>query len=63
MLDSHIIIDKFGGTAETSRLLGVSMAAVSNWKKRQRIPLSHVAKFLKEAEKRAILLTFEDFVQ
>ena len=31
---SEIIINNLGGTAETARFFGVSMASVSGWKKR-----------------------------
>lgn len=38
MIDVPGFIDALGGTAKTAKLFGVSMAAVSNWRKSRELP-------------------------
>ena len=55
------LIDLIGGTAAAASKLGVTMPAVSNWRKRGFIPAEYFAAFSEEARTRGRGLGFSLF--
>lgn len=57
------IVESFGGTSAFARFFGHPVATIQTWKRRNYLPADRDFDLVNEAERRQILLTYEDLAK
>jgi hypothetical protein len=63
MKTTREIVDALGGTSATARAVGISPQGVSNWLRRQSIPLEYCTILIRAAKKRGSKIKYQDMIR